>query len=384
MNSEFWQLSGPRRFVRRVVDDLREGKNVVVCLPEHIPARFSTELRNVLYENFDSVLQVLRLASSDLAPPATFLGKHILQDLPPASILSAATLVSDEAFSGRFLWLDGLTAETWPAWQAFLTEYSHVCRSVSVMDRTLLCISLTGELTDLCPPVDVCLACHQWRGVVDSVDALSFSSQLLRDHPVSMLQKRVLCSTCAHLALWDPCVAVRLVAAGTGAFFDPYPVLQAIADERGWFGGTSADSPTRWSQGQIDLFDGRELVHSAALAHHDPNREIIRRIWSAQVGVLFPYVEQQRQVILGQLRGVLQVPFITRFGASITDWRDLEIGHIESQIATNQIAISDETRLRLRDLRRIRNCLAHQEVVPHDLLTDSQFAIQEPVPHVVP
>jgi hypothetical protein len=64
-------------------------------------------------------------------------------------------------------------------------------------------------------------------------------------------------------------------------------------------------------------------------------------------------------------------------GESITDWRDLEIGHIERQVVANHIAISAETRRCLRYLRRIRNCLAHQEVVSHDLLTENQLGIQQ-------
>ncbi len=130
------------------------------------------------------------------------------------------------------------------------------------------------------------------------------------------------------------------------------------------------DGQEGWCLGLAEIIDGEEKTHSAALALCNQSDEIRRRIWSAEVGVLFPYVEEQRQRILRRLAGLLRVPFETRFGEVITDWRDLEIGHIESQIVTNGIPVARETRRMLRQLREIRNCLAHQEVIPKNLLLD--------------
>ena len=33
----WWELPGPLSFATEVVDDLRQGKNVIVCLPAHTP-----------------------------------------------------------------------------------------------------------------------------------------------------------------------------------------------------------------------------------------------------------------------------------------------------------------------------------------------------------
>lgn len=368
MDRKFWQFGGPSRFVERLVDDLREGKNIVVCLPRHAPSRLAATVRSVLDDSFDAPWQTMDLNGEASEPPATFLARRMLHNSLSTSIINAASLVSEEAFSGRILWLDGMSSEAWPPWQCFLAEYSHICQSLPVLDRTLLCIPLEGELAESPPPVDVCLACHEWRGIVDSLDALLFSSQLLRNHSLPPLRKRVLSAIGSQLALWDPAVTLRLIEAGTEAFFEPYPILKAIAAERDWSEQSLDDPEYRWSKGQMDVFDGRELIHSAAVALNDTDKEIVRRIWCAQVGVLLPYVEQERQVILKELQGVLRVPFETRFGDTITDWRDLEIGHIECQVSEANIAIPGKTRRHLRHLLKIRNRLAHQEVVPLNLL----------------
>jgi hypothetical protein len=51
---------------------------------------------------------------------------------------------------------------------------------------------------------------------------------------------------------------------------------------------------------------------------------------------------------------------MTRFGEEITDIRDLEIGHIESQLANNP-AVSNSIRQLIMQLRQIRNALSHLE-----------------------
>ena len=47
----FWNLPAPARFLRRVIEDLREGNNVVVALPDHAPQGWSTALRAALSRN---------------------------------------------------------------------------------------------------------------------------------------------------------------------------------------------------------------------------------------------------------------------------------------------------------------------------------------------
>jgi hypothetical protein len=80
----------------------------------------------------------------------------------------------------------------------------------------------------------------------------------------------------------------------------------------------------------VDLTEGEESVHSAALALADLQGTVRRRIWSAEVGVMLPFVEERHQKILSHLAGVLKVPFTTGFGELISDVHDSEIGHIES------------------------------------------------------
>lgn len=122
----------------------------------------------------------------------------------------------------------------------------------------------------------------------------------------------------------------------------------------------------------------------AELAHTDlglaerlarfPLREMINarnhpreRIWAAQVGVLFPIVERQRQWMLRRHKTLWQVPHTRRDGTRIRCRQHLEIGDLAAQARSGGLLGVDHARLAW--LRRVRNQLAHNEVVSWGTLT---------------
>jgi len=288
--------------------------------------------------------------------------------MSPNTIWNAHTLSKEESFAGKIIWLDNLTPSTWSAWKEFITDYEPVCRSRSLLDRTLFCVPLIGELALDPPKEDVCLAHHYWRDAVDRLDMLLFTSSIFQEKRMPDLQKRVAISIIANIALWDPAVGERLVHEDLEKILSPVPILQEVARERGWYPEDTNSDSWSWHRGMKDRIDGEEKIHSAVLAFNDVDSEIERRIWSAEIGVVLPFIEERRQEILGRLAGLLKVPFKTRFGEVISDLRDLEIGHIESQVIHNGVAVNPKIRRLIHRLREIRNCLSHLEPLSPELL----------------
>ena len=112
---------------------------------------------------------------------------------------------------------------------------------------------------------------------------------------------------------------------------------------------------------------------TAALAASGKFRDVEQRIWSAEVGILFPYVEEKRQELVEELRSVLRVPFVKRTGEVVSDLRDLEIGHIESQLKSMGVIMKPDQMRLIECLRQIRNHLSHFQLVPPDLVTSGGF-----------
>ena len=96
-------------------------------------------------------------------------------------------------------------------------------------------------------------------------------------------------------------------------------------------------------------------------------------IWAAQVSVLLPLVEQERQQLLHTHESLWRIPHTRKDGTEIKHLHDLEIGDMASQSQSN--GLLGRERHRLGWLRGVRNALAHNEVVPWATLT-SPIAIR--------
>ncbi len=365
MNSFWWQLPGPSRFVRRVVGDLRVGKNVVCCLPEHAPDRLAEAVRAALGDSEVWSWDRIDLSMSCPAQPIEWLFSRFVVDNTSVDVYTASTLAQSPTFAGRCIWIEGLRVEHWPAWKGFLQDYEHACRDQPLLERTLFCVAVTNDLAIDPPRAEIALAIHHWREVLDGLDMLLWVSSIVSGRGLTDLQKRVAIASIANLGLWDPLLCEALAGQSLADLFAPVPVLQEFAQARGWVDLSPAEFT--WCRGMVDRVDGQEKVHSAVLSLHDPGKELQRRLWIAQVAVMFPVVEEARQVLLDRLAPYLKVPFHTDYGV-INDPRDLEIGHIHNQICRNP-KIDNGIKQRVRQLKHIRDSLAHIKLLtPGNLL----------------
>ena len=91
------------------------------------------------------------------------------------------------------------------------------------------------------------------------------------------------------------------------------------------------------------------------------------RVWAAQIAVLFPIVERHRQRMLKSHGTLWRVPYLRKDETVVRRMQDLEIRDMERQARANGMIGVD--RRRLNWLRRVRNQLAHNEVVPWATLT---------------
>lgn len=238
------------------------------------------------------------------------------------------------------------------------------------LERLLIVAPLVGPVAARPLDEDVALAVHRWTGVVEPLDQLLYVRRLLSYRPMERLQREVFAAVIASLALWDPNVSHALAELSLKGVLSPREVLADFARDRGWAG--LAEEREGWQEGIVDQFGGEKQVHSAALAVAGDNSsidEIDRRIWSAQVGVLLPYVERRRRELLERLDGQLKGPFRFTNGLTIVDRFELEIGQIEYQLALRGHKVPCVVSL----LKQVRNSLAHLKVVDAEVLNENDL-----------
>ena len=406
MNPLWWQLPSPAAFLDLVKGDLRQGKNVILALPEYAPTGLR-EAVNVQVNNNDfwhwrpvslpeheSVSDdPVRLLFDRLALPTEATKKNLFDHLPeavhtnrnihPNPLVDVKALVNCQEFCGNVIWLEGLTENSWPSWQNFFEEYAEIFQNRCELERSLFCIPLVGTLsTQVLSKAkktfsDKTFSIRQWRGIVERLDMqLYVSSQMAHNGVANTLEKNIKIAMSAELAGTDPELAKRLSKLPFEKLLAPFEMLTRMARERGW--NKDQLSEPEWHLGMLDDIEGTHLVHAAVLAmqaNQDSQNELLRRIWRGQVGVLFPFIEEQRVRLLAQLQSLLTVPLKTPFG-TITDIHDLEIGHIYYQVQNSPK--SHQAEPLLKSLKNIRDTIAHLEPISAAQLEELRSLLKKP------
>lgn len=121
-----------------------------------------------------------------------------------------------------------------------------------------------------------------------------------------------------------------------------------------------------------DLAAAETLTRLRVAEMLDPQRYPSELIWKAQIAILFPIVEQERRRYLKNHRDRWQVPYKRQSGKTVQCVDNLEIRDLVHQAREFRFGVRDKEMRRLEWLRRVRNMLAHVEIVPWETLTSPE------------
>ena len=326
-------------------------------LPDTCPAPLREAVRTVVHER--DFAQWIDLDARDDPDPISLLRKRLQIEL---TVISARDLARSAAFGGFVVWVDGISPLAWGGWRTFLEEYAQASRSRPEYERAVFCVQAptTGDP----PQRDVTLDVAIWRDVVEPLDLFLLALQMrganaAREPP---LLSRLHAALVSELAAFDGLLAVELCDRSIDELLQPELILTRYAAARNW------DRTTRlqgFRAGAEALVDGSLVPHVCVeLLEGGDRRGIDRRIWRAQIAVLFPAFEEQRVRLLSRYGAFLRPPWRTVFG-EIRDARDLELGHLLQQLRGRHGVKVEHLRL-LECLAASRNALAHLECVGVD------------------
>lgn len=358
---KWWELPGPSRFVDEVCNEIRSGNNVIIQVPDYTPAG----LRAEVLKRLDGNLSVDILEVDSAQNPSDFCFERFTKRIPAQVLRSGSSLVQ-YIEPGFIHWLGGFTIENWPLWRDFLSQFQHACGATSLLERTSFCAVLEGSLCGTYVSPEVRLSVHRYDDYVSRLDAMLWASLLGESSSQkSALVKDVTAAVIAHLALWDPEVTERLSACELESILEPEELLRSIGCQRSWAGLRPANERDLWSKGLCMHINGSIRLHSAYVALSGNHDEISRRVWVGLVGVLFPHIEEMRRELVARYGDQFRMPHETAHGY-IRDVRDLEIGHICSQL--QRIPAPNSDRQLAEHLTSMRNSLAHLECVSADVI----------------
>jgi hypothetical protein len=217
----------------------------------------------------------------------------------------------------------------WSAWEAFIVAWADASRVFGAESRAALLIVLAGCKQRALPIAAPALCVHAYRNVVDETDMLIYAAEAFTESRLTALHRRVAIAVSARLAVWDPDVVDVLADETLSSILEPKELLTSLARERHWT-DTGLRESREWGDGHEDAIGPTSFVSAAALALLGDTSAIRQRVWSGQVGVMMPFLEERRQEVLHHLDGQLR-EWQTHF-KDIIDPRDLELSHLLKQV----------------------------------------------------
>ncbi len=290
LNQLWWHLPGPAGYIRRAIDYIQEGCNVILQTPLNFPQGLTNALRAVYKEQENLRWILLNCPKADQNDPAKFISSQLSIDADDNRSIEG--LLESASFQGNLIFVTGFNEDQWRAWTEFIVEYEHACRPLNTLRRTLFILQPEGPLGASLPNNGICLKCHRWDGAVNELDMALFVSTIIPDTVTHLLERRLTISIVTQLARWDRQLAENLVGESLETLLEPKLVLQQYASSRGWCGSSVNDCACLNGSGY--RFGGEFEVHSAMLAAKNQDRELHRRIWKAELSILLPFVEELR------------------------------------------------------------------------------------------
>lgn len=353
MSGMLWELPGPRRFLETVENDIRDGNNEVIAVPARLGEIVGRAVRDRLRTDEITIRRFEALQAHDAPLIQLQYALNPGRSVDPRALPDV--LLHLQELAGQVVWLDSIGEEDWSAWCRFLGEYTRAARGVPVLYRPVFAVVAEGRRALNLPLEEVGLSIRRWENVLRRIDSVVLVDELLGPFASSReVERSLVTEVISCLAAWDWRLAERMCAGAPLSVFYPEAVLRSHAAEVNPGMGLTRTPREFWADGLAADTAGNKC-HLIALQDKGFSQELRVRLWSAQISVLMPFVEEARLEIVEQLQGQL-APM--RYEAS-----EVEIGELFRLVESGQIRVSYNMAQVVRALRRVRNKLAHREPV---------------------
>jgi hypothetical protein len=299
--------------------------------------------------------------------PLDFLYDLVAPGSDPRQLRSVATLAALEGFRNKAIWLDEIPDPDWESWLRFFVEFERVSRSVPESRRSCFAVRMSRQSASPSIPTAAGLSVRHWDGWLKRNDMYLYSAGQVQERQTG-IETDLATSLVTVLGGWDPDLCEYLAGFELSELLRPAPLLREFAGKRGWTLEEAEFDEQAWRRGLWQTYLGKRQAHTCFAFVLDGSRFLDGLIWRAEIGVLMPFIEEQRQQLIERNRPLLKLPFYTRFGV-IDDVYDLEIGMIEFLLGRSGACASTLIQY-VGKLREARNLISHLAPVFPDLILD--------------
>jgi hypothetical protein len=355
----FWQMPGPATFIARINDALGDRKSVVATVPDNLPDGLMFLLQDFA-EQAGLYWQRLRWEPGTVQP-LRWLAKQVGCDLPASA--TASDLLHLDAAEGKLFVVDEVQSVDALALGELIAALTEAVKGYGGNWPPRLLVFWPQDTPT--PKDNLFLAFCPWVGMLDGTDLALYAACLLRGRGMSPYTHRLTASLASSLCDGDPILCRQLCTQSLETLLEPLDLLRSYGASLGW----QDDTPVNTQTGTLIHLEGLDREHPALHAIKGNTREINRLIWSAQIAMLMPKLEERRMEVATRLAPYLKPPFTSDNG-TVEDIASLEIGQMLHHVVSRNIRLPAKLYDQLLRLKRVRNALAHLEVIPVSFLLD--------------
>lgn len=364
LTDEFWWsgITGPRSVVTQVADALGEKSVAVLKVPDDLPWRHQMRacVESAFQSGLSSGVTIQTIDADDECPTGEDPARYILERFARGAVAQGYRarsggslpdyLSRNGVLGDTLLWVKGLDEAGAAEWLRFCRAYT--AHAVPKDGRFLLEVPPAVAAADSKKIQTV-----DFSACVSGYDLQLFNSLLLEERPsLSPQWRQYIAAVAAKLCGVDAQVSERLIACTDFTAEEPLDGLQRLAED-----------PELERRGR-----GADSTHVLSLFRRGETAQLERRVWAAQVQVLFPLIELERADLIAAWRQALLDAMARRefsqFGQPITAPEDFELGTLVHFLFSEPaIFIPDQAaQRRISFLHKCRNAIAHGNCCTHE------------------
>lgn len=361
---DFWwnNITGPHKAVVGVAEALLSHSTVILKVPADLPWR--RPMRSVIEEQIRNMSGsvntiITQIDVADECSANDDPGRYLLKRFARSDVFRSYRekggvsiqnyMIRNNVLKDTIIWVKGVDKEQAAKWLKFCQGY----KGASVEDGLFVI-----ELHEQFNPVEAKnIHTIVFADCVREYDLQLFNSFILDEqNSYNDRWKKYISTLAASLCKTDAEVSELYLRLMDFRTEDPLEGIKKIAE-----------LPEYSRRGEDP-----NSTHVLNLWRKGNTAELNRRVWEAQLQVLFPIIEMLRIHLIQEhesiLRSCLSERYVLQFGEQIIDPYDLEFGTLTWMMAKQDsnhmryLYIPDETtRHRIHFLKECRNCLAHTD-----------------------
>lgn len=353
----WWELPGPSGFLEEIVTAASEGLSVLIPWPPNAPSGLGEAAKDKFDAETSCRIEIFDVSTfGPEETPTIGLCQRLLGFGNLASGFNIRALVTASELEDCVIWIRGFTPSSYKRWELFLRNYIMERQKHQDFRSPVFCVQVPAN--SVIGIGEEFMKHTVWRNRVSRLDMTIYVGLKASTKNWTGLERHLLLAIVVELSIADPSLADNLLKAKETILYAPWELLNSYSNER-------LQSKTGWRFGTVQERDGETLEHSACLVARGKIYEVQRRIRRAQIAEILPVLEEIRLAFADHLAGILEVPFTLKYGAyekRISYREDMEFGDIIHQVRGTGLPKSEWSLLNL--CRRIRNQIAHGEIVP--------------------